>query len=392
MSNYNQEKSACGVGFLASRKSLPSHEIISNTLHALKCEEHRGACSADQITGDGAGVMTDIPFSFLGYEPGSIALATLYAPTQVDIRRKVLEIFEDTFEFMDLKVLAYREVPVCVDVLGEDARMGMPYILQAIIQRPAHCRTDGSFDKLLYSTYHMTRTKIRKQDLPELAFASLSAHTVVYKALTRSQALEKFYPDLTNPDFKSRFALFHRRFSTNTSSSWDRAQPFRLVGHNGEFNTITGNRSWAKSRERAIGVHQGEVLSDTQVSDSASLNEMVEAMHYRSSIPYIDEILAILMPPANYDNDFYNFWGRAIEPWDGPALVTYADGENIGARLDRNGFRPCRWAMTEEHFYLSSEAGSFIIAEKEILAKGALKAGSGVRMSLKIELIGTRIK
>ncbi|MEM9980954.1 MAG: glutamate synthase central domain-containing protein, partial [Bacteroidota bacterium] len=326
---------------------------------------------------------TDIPFELLGYERGTIAVATLFTPANQVERRQVLSVFEDTFAFMGVKVIDYREVPVEEAVLGEDARKYLPCILQAILERPTYCRTDSSFDKLLYKCKQYTRTKLRQEQLSELFFASLSATTIIYKALTCAADLDRFYLDLQNPTYKSRFGLFHRRFSTNTKSTWDKAQPFRLIGHNGEFNTITGNRSWAMSREKALGLYEGELLTANGISDSGSLNEMIEALMYRSSIPYIDEILAILMPPANHQNDYYDFWGRAMEPWDGPALITYADGENIGARLDRNGFRPCRWAMTENNFYLSSEAGSFHLEESHILAKGALKAGTGVRVSLK---------
>ncbi len=378
-----QEKSACGVGFMASRKSEYNHKIIERTLFALKCEEHRGACSADQITGDGAGIMTDIPFELLGHTKGEVAVAQIFAPTNAEERRKSLQVFENTFDFMGLEVIKYREVPVDKSVLGKDALLCVPYILQAIIRRPEHCNTDSSFEKLLYTTKQLLRTKLWQKGLFELFFASLSTHTIVYKALSRAQDLERFYLDLKNPSYKSRFGLFHRRFSTNTTSTWDKAQPFRILGHNGEFNTITGNRSWAISREKAMGLYEGELLTASEISDSGSMNEMVEALLYRSSISYIDEILSIMMPPANHANDFYNFWGRAMEPWDGPALVVYSDGENVGARLDRNGFRPCRWAMTDDYLYLSSEAGSFNLDESEILSKGAIKAGSGVRISLK---------
>ncbi|MDX2304047.1 MAG: glutamate synthase large subunit [Microscillaceae bacterium] len=380
---YTEEKSACGVGFVASRKSQFTNEIVQKALFALRCEEHRGACGADLVTADGSGLMTDIPFKMLGHKRREIAVAFLFAPTQPEVRRAVLDVFEYTFDFLGLKLLAYREVPTDDSVLGKDAFARKPYLLQAIIQRPEHCQTDGAFDKLLYTGKQITRTKLRQRALPDLFFASLSATTIVYKGLTRSFDLDRFYLDLQNPEYKSRFAMFHRRFSTNTTTTWDRAQPFRLIGHNGEFNTITGNRSWAVSREKSMGLYKGELLTESGVSDSGSFNEMVEALLHRSSIPYIDEILAILMPPANHDNDFYNFWGRAMEPWDGPALITYSDGENIGARLDRNGFRPCRWAMTEDFFYLSSEAGSFDLDESHIISKGALKAGSGVRLSLK---------
>ncbi len=377
------EKSACGVGFVANRKSQASHDIIQQTLLALRCEEHRGACSADQLTGDGSGIMTDIPFDLLGYQPRTIAVATLFAPSDPESRRQVLDTFHETFTFLGMNIRAYRPVPIREEVLGQTAYDRLPYIVQAIIDRPDYCSTDSSFDKLLYTAKQFTQTHLKRKGQSELFFASLSATTIVYKALTRSEDLDRFYLDLQNPRFVSRFGLFHRRFSTNTSSAWDRVQPFRIIGHNGEFNTIRGNRSWAVARERSMGLYDGELLTHKGISDSGSMNEMVEALSYRSSIPYIDEVLAIMMPPAHTDNAYYQFWERAMEPWDGPALITYSDGLNIGARLDRNGFRPCRWAMTDEHFYLSSEAGSFHLDESSVLSKGALKAGSSVRVSLK---------
>jgi len=376
------EKSACGVGILASRENKATHEILQKTLQALACEEHRGGCTADLRTSDGAGIMTDIPFKLLGYECGTVAVAHLFAPDLPAQRRQVLQVFEDTFGFFDLQIIAYRETPISPTILGKDARERMPYILQAVIKRPEHSMTEGAFDKLLYTAKQLTRTKLSKKNLPELFFVSLSSHTIVYKALTVAEDLPAFYLDLQNPAFETRFGMFHRRFSTNTNTTWDKAQPFRLIGHNGEFNTIKGNRDWAVSREKSLGLYKGELLTEDGISDSGSLNEMAEAMLFRSSIPYIDEVLAIMMPPAQYEHSFYDFWSRAMEPWDGPALVTYSDGLNVGARLDRNGFRPCRWAMTKEYFYLASEAGSFELNEAEIESKGALKAGTGVRVSL----------
>src|SRR5690606_15560336 len=145
---------------------------------------------------------------------------------------------------------------------------------------------------------------------------------------------------------------------------WDKSQPFRLIAHNGEINTIESNRAWANSREKSIGLPVNELLTHEGISDSGSLNDMVEALMYRSSLPYIEDALAIMIPPAQESNSFYKFWGRTMEPWDGPALVTFANGYTIGARLDRNGFRPCRWAMTTDFFYLSSEAGAFYIKDE----------------------------
>ncbi|MEX1122886.1 MAG: glutamate synthase large subunit [Balneolales bacterium] len=382
---YNDEKSACGVGFIASRKNEYSHKNLQDALHALSCVEHRGACSADQITGDGAGIMTDIPFELFGYEKGKVAVATLFTPLEKERQRIALKIFEETFAFLGMKVIEYRDVPINKSVLGKDALETLPCILHAFIKRPKHCRTKESFEKLLYAAKQLTRTKEKENGIVrEFFFTSLSTSTIVYKALTRADALKTFYIDLQNPNFKTRFSLFHRRFSTNTKTSWDKAQPFRLIGHNGEINTITSNRSWAYSREKSLGLPTDELLTDTHISDSGSFNEMAEALMYRSSIPHLEDILAIMIPPADQHNSYYRFWRRAMEPWDGPAFITYANGTSLGARLDRNGFRPCRWSMTDDHLYLSSEAGSFDVDESKIISKGSLQAGGGIKVDLDV--------
>lgn len=377
------EHSACGVGFIASRTGEACHQILQDALHALRCVEHRGGCAADQISSDGAGVMADIPFDLLGHRPGEIAVANLLGPQDPGRLRRALDTFASTFAFFDLEILGTREVPIEVSVLGEEARRTLPALRQVILRRPAHCRTDASFDKLLYNAKQVLRTKEAEQGIKgEFFFASLSARTIVYKALTRAADLDRFYLDLRDPRFVTRFALIHRRFSTNTRTSWDKAQPFRLLAHNGEINTIAGNRSRAISREMSIGLKADQLVTHGSISDSGSLNEIAEAMLYRSSIPHVEDILAIMMPPAEAQSPFYTFWSRAMEPWDGPAFLSYSDGRTVGARLDRNGFRPARWAMTDDRFYLASEAGSFPIDESAVRRKGILYAGTGVKVDL----------
>ena len=378
-----EEKGSCGVGFVAGLHGTYTHRHLQEGLQALSCVEHRGACSADQITGDGAGIMADIPFELFGYKPNSVAVATLFAPPNSEAKRKSLTILKDVFEFLGLYILEYRDVPIETGILGTDARESLPGIIQAVIQRPDHCRTDASFDRLLYTAKQHARVKLADAGIKQdFYFVSLSATTIVYKALVRADALERFYPDLKNPAFKTRFSLFHRRFSTNTRTAWDKVQPFRIIGHNGEINTITGNRSWARIRELYLGLKPGELLTHEGISDSGSLNEMVEALMHRSSNPHLEDILAVMIPPANRESDFYKFWSRAMEPWDGPAFITYSDGRTIGARLDRSGFRPCRWVKTDDHFYLSSEAGTFTIDESTIVKKGSLYGGTGVKVDL----------
>ncbi|HJW73346.1 MAG TPA: glutamate synthase large subunit [Geothrix sp.] len=377
------EHDACGVGFIASRQGEACHQILLDALHALECMEHRGGCAADQISSDGAGVMTDIPFQLLGYEPGEIAVANLLGPADPERFQAAYRIFEATFGFFDLMVLALREVPHDPSVLGPEARRTLPCLRQVILRRPAHCRTDAAFDKLLYNAKQVLRTKHWEAGMVgEFFFASLSPRTIVYKALTRAADLDRFYLDLRNPRYATRFALIHRRFSTNTRTSWDKAQPFRLIAHNGEINTIAGNRSRALSREMSIGLKAGQLVTPSGISDSGSLNEIAEALLYRSSIPHMEDILAIMMPPAEGQTDFYTFWSRAMEPWDGPAIVMFSDGNTVGARLDRNGFRPARWTLTEDRFILASEAGAFPVDEATVRRKGIVYAGTGVKVDL----------
>jgi glutamate synthase domain-containing protein 2/glutamate synthase domain-containing protein 1/glutamate synthase domain-containing protein 3 len=377
------ERDACGVGFVASRAGAASHAILEEALGALGCMEHRGACGADNLTGDGAGVMTDIPWDLLGYRKGEVAVASLFLPQDYGRRVRSLNVFMATMEYHGLEVITFRDVPVDPSVLGPEAMQSRPAMVHAIIRRPAQCRTDLAFDRLLYTVKQEIRSRQSDQGINnEFFFTSLSGSTMVYKALTRSDALDRFYLDLRDPRYATRFALFHRRFSTNTRTSWDKAQPFRRIAHNGEINTIAGNRSWAHSRERHIGLRRDQLLTRSGISDSGSLNEMVEALLYRSAIPQIEDILAIMMPPAQGQNEFYRFWSRAMEPWDGPAIILYSDGNTVGARMDRHGFRPSRWALTEETFYLSSEAGAFGIDEERIQRKGTLHAGTGVKVDL----------
>ncbi|MBR56791.1 MAG: glutamate synthase large subunit [Myxococcales bacterium] len=377
------EHSACGVGFVASRRGEASHETLQATLKAIMCVEHRGGFLADGLTGDGCGVMVDIPFDLLGYQPGEVAVATLFVLTPPEHRRRALDIFEQTFLSMGLEVVGYRAVPTNPDVLGPMARETQPEIIHAIIAWPQSCRTDASFSQQLYLAKQRVRTTMKQGGISQqFYFTSLSTRTIVYKALTRAEDLPKFYDDLRNPAFKTRFGVFHRRFSTNTRTDWDKAQPFRMIAHNGEINTIKGNQSSAYAREQNLGLPPDELLTHHNASDSGSLNGMVEALKYRSSMPHTEDVLAIMVPPAARTNGYYAFWSRAMEAWDGPAFISYCDGLTVGARLDRNGFRPCRWSVSDDYFYLASEAGVFTVPEDQILAKGALSAGSAIRFDL----------
>lgn len=378
------EFSNCGVGFVTSLKQELSHDIVVSGLTALKNVEHRGGTDRSGKIGDGAGIMTSIPWELFGKEREKYAVASLFAPKEEESFQKSIEVFEKTFSHYGLIVESYRDVPLNESVLNETLLKSAPRIIQAFILRPNHCRTHNSFNELLYNAKQIVRTKQKKAGLKgRFFFTSLSSRTIVYKAMSTSQQLEEFYPDLKNPLYKSRFAVFHRRFSTNTFPSWDKVQPFRLIAHNGEINTIEGNKSAAFSREKSVGLEVDQLLTHAGTSDSGNLNGMVEALKYRSSIPHLNEVLAIMIPPAFSEKpDYYKFWSRAMEPWDGPALVSYCDGKRIGARLDRNGFRPSRWHRTEDRFYLCSEAGSFELDAKDIVQQGTLYAGRSVTIHL----------
>lgn len=379
----HRELSSCGVGFVASLEGHATHDNLRQGLLALENLEHRGGSAADLLTSDGAGILTDIPWELYGIAEGT-AVASLFLSREATARIRSLRIFEETFQAAGLEILSYREPPLNPDVLSEACRQQRPQVLLAFIRRPPQCTTRYAFEKLLYAAKQATRSRLRHAGIvQQFFFTSLSAGTVVYKALTPSKQLSEFYLDLQNPVYRTRFTLLHRRFSTNTATSWDKAQPFRVVAHNGEINTIAGNRAWAYARERALGIQEDELLTHRGISDSGSVNEMIEALMFRSSIPHAGDILAIMMPRADSTRPFYRFWSRAMEPWDGPALFAFSDGRTVGARLDRSGFRPCRWARTEKHFYLSSEAGSFELAESKILAKGALSGGHSVNIDLR---------
>lgn len=379
-----QEHSACGVGFVASLSGDRSRETLNKGLVALESVEHRGACGSDGITGDGSGIMTEIPNELFGFEKGRYAVGNLFLRKDSSVRRRALRILEEVFSFFEVPVVDYRAVPVNSEVLGPNARSIEPFCLQAFFERPVHCPTDKALDRLLYQAQRRVLTKLRQNGLESaLFFCSLSTKAIVYKGLLAAGALREYYGDLQSPVYRTSFALFHRRFSTNTISTWDKAQPFRLIAHNGEINTISGNRSWAQAREQSLGLPRGELLAWAGISDSGSLNEVVESLKHRSSIPSVDDILAIMVPPAQCDHPYYSFWSRAMEPWDGPAFLAYCDGETIGARLDRSGFRPCRWMLTDRYFMLSSEAGSFQVPVEQVVRKGALHAGCGVSVNLR---------
>ncbi len=267
---YEQdEKSSCGVGFLVSVNGKQRcHDILKKSLLALERVEHRGGQGKDHFLGDGAGVMTSIPYEIFGLEKETFAVASLFTPRDLEKFDLSLHIFEETFNHFGLGEISYRDVPIDKNALSPLALVNMPKFKHAIIKRPSHCRTLASFEKLLYMAKQMTRTAEKSAGIhKEFFFSSLSSRTIIYKALCKGEDLSKFYLDLKDPRFKTNFSLFHRRFSTNTRTTWDKAQPFRLIAHNGEINTIEGNKAWSISREKALGLRKDELITHDGVSD-----------------------------------------------------------------------------------------------------------------------------
>lgn len=392
-----EERDACGVGFIAHRQNQASHEIVTKALAALTCLEHRGGCSADQDSGDGAGILTAIPWELFqtDYAGENVAVGMLFLPQNPEITQKIKAIFEQIATEEKFTVLGWRVVPVQSDLLGTQARENQPQIEQVFL-----ASADKSGDELERELY-ITRRRIFKatKDISEEFYiCSLSSRTIVYKGMVRSAILGDFYLDLKNPAYKSAFAVYHRRFSTNTMPKWPLAQPMRLLGHNGEINTLLGNINWMMAREASLNhpvwgnrADEFKPLVHIDNSDSASLDNVFELLVRSGRSPL--EALMIMVPEA-YQNqpslakypeivDFYEYYSGLQEAWDGPALLVFSDGEKVGATLDRNGLRPARYVITEDDYIVvASEAGVVDIPESQIIEKGRLGPGQMIAVDL----------
>lgn len=393
--------------------------------------EHRGACGGDRVSGDGAGIMTQIPWKlFEEYtsdacpQPG---VGMAFLPRNEERRQQVMEMIEDVCRQNELQWLGWREVPVNPEVLGEQARQAQPSIWQFFVKAPERLSNDDKdrdgFERTLYLVRRRFGVERKLRGLvwddDELYVASFSSRTIVYKGMVQSHVLPLFYQDLQNPDYTTKFCIYHRRFSTNTNPRWPLAQPMRVVGHNGEINTLLGNVNWIKAREAAKGLANSEVsdlvdydatenivtmcntqdipsvlepVVDLDRSDSANLDSVFELMcQSRHRAPCA---LMALVPTA-YNGapdleanpeivDFYKFHGGLLEAWDGPALLVFSDGKSIGASLDRNGLRPGRYSITEDGtVYMMSETGVIPdLDEATIVEKGRLGPGQMINVDL----------
>nr|YP_010951483.1 Glutamate synthase [Laurencia catarinensis]WMP12422.1 Glutamate synthase [Laurencia catarinensis] len=404
-SSLTDERDACGVGFVAEINKQPSHNILQKALKALNCMEHRGGCSADRESGDGAGITTMIPWDIIipSYKDNNVDKCLSRAVAMVFLRYEHLEYIKSIFNWIlneyYLSIVTWREVPVNSDILGENSLKNEPFVVQCVVSSDVPKHID--FEKVLY----IARKKIEavvSDTTPDIYkhfyICSFSSTTIVYKGMLRSEALSNYYLDLINPLYITSFALYHRRFSTNTMPKWSLAQPMRFMAHNGEINTLLGNLNWTKSREPLFqqgnwssysnSLNQITNLTD---SDSSNLDSILELLVQSGKSP--EESLMILIPEA-YTNqpalescpeivDFYEYYNNLQEPWDGPALVVFSDGRTVGATLDRNGLRPARYIITKDGFiFLSSETGIFDFEDSKVLVKGRLGPGQMLSVDL----------
>ncbi|MFN9176613.1 MAG: glutamate synthase central domain-containing protein, partial [Synechocystis sp.] len=399
-----EERDACGVGFIADLHGDPQHILIEQALKALGCMEHRGGCSADNDSGDGAGVMTGIPRKLLTrwFETRNLPMpdgerlgvGMVFLPQEPEAREVARAYVEEVVRLEKLTVLGWREVPVNPDVLGTQARSNCPHIEQILVTCPEGCAGD-ELERRLY----IARSIIGKKLAEDFYVCSFSCRTIVYKGMVRSVVLGEFYQDLTNPEYASNFAIYHRRFSTNTMPKWPLAQPMRMLGHNGEINTLLGNINWMAAREgdlQVSGWTKAELEALTPIvnqanSDSYNLDSALELLVRTGRSPL--EAAMVLVPEA-YQNqpalkdypeitDFYDYYSGLQEPWDGPALLVFRDGKTVGAGLDRNGLRPARYCITKNNtIVVGSEAGVVDLPEADIFEKGRLAPGQMIAVDL----------
>ena len=387
------EHDACGVGFVADLTGERRHETVASALTVLRNLEHRGAKGADPETGDGAGIITQMPDELLRAEckfdlpaAGSYVAGLGFLPanlSRTEVQAAVKRLAADE----GLAVLGWRDVPHNTDYCGNGAAEVLPELVQLVVSGLAG-ESGQELDRKAYCL------RKRAEHETGLYLASLSSATIVYKGMLTALQLEPFFPDLTDPRYRSAIALVHSRFSTNTFPSWPLAHPYRMIAHNGEINTIRGNRNWMRAREAQLaadvfgtdaagrGIERLLPIMDDTVSDSASFDACLELLHLGGrSLPHA----VLMMIPEPWENHkemdparraFYQFHSTLMEPWDGPALIAFTDGTVIGAVLDRNGLRPGRyWVTSDGLVVLASEVGVLDIDPASVVRKGRLRPG-----------------
>jgi len=404
------EHDSCGIGFVANIKSHKSHQIVSDALTILENMEHRGACGCENNTGDGAGILIQTPHEFFFDEClklgihlppyGRYGVGVLFFPKDIRLREECRDTFNRSAEKLGLEIMGYRKVPVNTDDIGPTALSVEPEIEQVFIACPDHISNTDDFERKLFVLRNYASQTINntvRKDAIGFYVASLSYKTVIYKGQLTSLQLRDYFPDLSNKRIVSAFGLIHSRFATNTFPSWKLAQPFRYIAHNGEINTLQGNLNWLRTSEKCF-VSQYFTKAEMDMllpvveegqSDSASLDNMIELLTLCGrSLPHV---MMMLIPEAWDGNDqmdpvkksFYEFHASFMEPWDGPASISFTDGKLIGATLDRNGLRPSRYCITtDDRVIMASETGVLPVKPELIKEMGRLQPGKMFVVSL----------
>lgn len=390
----SHEHDACGVGMLVNIQGGKSHELVESALKVLENMRHRGAEGADNKTGDGAGIMLQIPHEFILLqgipvpEKGKYGTGLLFLPKDGKDQAAILSVIIEEIEKDGLTLMHLRNVPTCPEILGEAALANEPDIKQIFITGFTESETA---DRRLYIIRKRIENRIRKSDIPtreDFYIVSLSTKNIVYKGMLSSLQLRNYFPDLTNSYFTSGLALVHSRFSTNTFPTWGLAQPFRLLAHNGEINTIRGNRGWMEARESVLSspalgdIREIRPIVQPGMSDSASLDNVLEFLIMSGlSLPHA---MAMLVPESFNEKNpisedlkaFYEYHSILMEPWDGPAALLFSDGRYAGGMLDRNGLRPARYLITQGGMMVvASEVGVMDFEPGDIKEKGRLQPG-----------------
>jgi glutamate synthase domain-containing protein 2/glutamate synthase domain-containing protein 1/glutamate synthase domain-containing protein 3 len=399
--NPANEHDACGIGFVASISGNKSHDIIRKGIQVLLNLAHRGACGCDPETGDGAGVLIQIPHKFfarecekLGFalpEPGAYGAGMIFLPVEKHPRLQCEGILERIVREEGMALLGWRDTPVYASAIGRVARASQPYIQQIFVGRPTGMDEDA-FERKLYVVRKRAENEVREagmEDGETFYIPSLSCRTIIYKGLLLASQITNFYRELSDPEAVSALCLVHQRFSTNTFPSWQRAHPYRYIAHNGEINTLRGNVNWMHARQsllrsRLFGddLQKLHPIIAPDGSDSANFDNAVELLLQAGrSLPHV---MAMLIPEAWAGNPhmtpekraFYEYHACIMEPWDGPAAIAFTDGRVIGATLDRNGLRPGRYVVTQDDLVvMASEAGVLDIAPEQVKKKGRLQPG-----------------
>jgi glutamate synthase (NADPH) large chain len=395
------ERDACGIGFVASIKGERSHDIIEKGIQVLVNLTHRGAAGCDPETGDGAGVLIQVPHRFFAREcsrlgialpgQGEYGVGMMFLPVEPPARLQCEGIVERVLREEGLSVLGWRDTPIDGSAIGRVARVSQPYIEQVFAGKPKGMDAD-QFERKLYVVRKRCEAEVAASDIPGKEFfyvPSLSGRTIIYKGLLLAPQIGRFYPELSDPDVVSALCLVHQRFSTNTFPTWQLAHPFRFVAHNGEINTLRGNVNWMHARQSVLqsplfgsSIKKLFPIIQPGGSDSANFDNALELLFMSGRS--LAHSMAMLIPEAWSKNEhmnpqkraFYEYHASLMEPWDGPAAIAFTDGRSIGATLDRNGLRPARYLITRDDLIvMASETGVLPVAPEDVKLKGRLQPG-----------------